>query len=358
MASEGSGPGVLEKERHQAMHAMPCAQAAVTATGDRVGRPCDATPSGHGQDAGVLSGRRTMKKEDADLIADDFALANQHLAEDRRADFLLPPPVALEMQMGCDEQLSKLEQTSKANEANSAFTAFFTSAIAQGTFDFESAMEELFDSSLRLRFDDNLLSALPADVTAEVMMQANMLLSKFRAKDDRLLGNDAAATDALQGILLSLRILLCRVEHAPKQGEKRKADSDNQREELMKNVLGLFESCLRRWSMAAIDESGADGAPRRAKQAWAGFSDHVSLAASASLRALIKGSRDASNEKHCVSIIRLSIHAILCDQLPAVQAEGLKLLKSIFCLNVKYHETILEEVCTSPFPLPCACKTN
>ena len=43
---------------------------------------------------------------------------------------------------------------------------------------------------------------------------------------------------------------------------------------------------------------------------------------------------------------------------PAVQAEGLKLLKSIFCLNVKYHETILEEVCTSPFPLPCACKTN
>lgn len=355
MASEVGRPSEANADLDQSMDdTAPCAQQAVAES--RAARLSErsllATPA-TGQDAGVLSARRTMKKDgddyESDEIRDESAAEDQLLLEDRRAlsGYLLPPPVALQMQVGCDEQ----HGTSKGKEAKSAaFTSALTSAVEHGTFDFESAMEELFDSLLRVSFDDSSLCPLPAvklRVAAEVMMQANLFMAKFLAKDERHLGKHGIATQALQAILLSLRVLLCPVD-AQKQGEKPKAVEDDQREELMKNVLKLFESCLHRWSMAINDDAGADGAPRRGKQASAVLPEAVSLAASASLRALIRGARDTSNEKHCVSIIRLSVQAILCDQLPAVQTDGIALLKK---MHAKYRETILEEVRT-PFDLP------
>ena len=350
MARGVGRPGEANADLHPSMDdTAPCAQQTVAE--NRAARLSErsllATPA-TGQDAGVLSARRTMKKDGDDYESDDIdesAAQDQLLPEDRRAlsGYLLPPPVALQMQVGCDEQ----QGTSKGKEAKSAaFTSALTSAVEDGTFDFETAMEELFDSLLRVNFDDSS-PAVKRKVAAEVMMQANLFMAKFLAKDERHLGKHGIATEALQAILLSLRVLLCRVD-AQKQSEKPKADEDNQREELMQNVLKLFESCLHRWSMAINDDAWSDGAPRRGKQAAAVLPEAVSLAASASLRALIRGARDASNEKHCVSIIRLSVQAILCDQLPAVQMDGIALLKK---MHAKYRETILEEVRTS-FELP------
>jgi len=70
----------------------------------------------------------------------------------------------------------------------------------------------------------------------------------------------------------------------------------------------------------------------------------VSFAASASLQALTREARDVSNDRHCISIMKLSIDAVCCDTLPVVQMEGIKLLKAMFSFNAKHRETILDEV--------------
>ena len=72
--------------------------------------------------------------------------------------------------------------------------------------------------------------------------------------------------------------------------------------------------------------------------------DTLCVAASASLQALARKSRDISNDKHCISILKLSLDALVCDNLPVAQNEGIKLLKNMFSFNAKHRETILDEV--------------
>ena len=65
------------------------------------------------------------------------------------------------------------------------------------------------------------------------------------------------------------------------------------------------------------------------------------------MQALDKCARDASNASLWMAIMKLALHAVLCEQLPEVQAEGMKLLKSLFASNAEQRCAVLEEVSLS-----------
>ena len=315
----------------------------------------------------VVSGKRTRKKK----IMDDFVVTPVSSRACSSADAAAPdspvvadrlsaavPPLALAQAGSFGDQaggvtapahrLGPLEQAScngaAATELSAEVSSYLTSAVEQGSLDFQSAADKLFDSLMRLQVDSSAICTISADVAAEVMGQANDFVAILLTKSERALSDDEIAVEALQSILLSLRLLFCRTEH--RNGSVRDRGLDDQREDLMEKVLKLFDAFLRRWSMAALDDQqgGGEGSSRRAKSTSLVACEALAPAASASLQALTAGAKDASNEKHCVAIIRLSIQAIVCDQLPVVQAEGIKLLKSIFSSNTKHREIILEEV--------------
>jgi len=329
---------------------------------------CVATPGHPAAEAdSVVSGKRTRKKK----VMDDFVATPLSSRGCSSADAATPdlsvvadllaaaPPLALAQagsfgdqavvcvtapahRLGPSEQASS--NSAAAAELSAEVSSFLTSAVEQGSLDFQSAADKLFGSLVRLQVDSSAICTISADVAAEAMGQANDFVAILLTKSERALCDDEIAVEALQSILLSLCLLSCRTEH--KSGEARDGGLDDKREDLMEKILKLFDAFLRRWSMAALDDqqSSGEGASRRTKSTSFLACETLAPAASASLQALTAGAKDASNEKHCIAIIRLSIQAIICDQLPVVQAEGIKLLKSMFSWNTKHREIILEEV--------------
>ena len=149
------------------------------------------------------------------------------------------------------------------------------------------------------------------------------------------------ATEALQGIGFSLCVLSCKVEHEQGSG----GELDTQRKKLMERSIELLGACLRHWSWASVEEGAESSAQKRARAA--GLSGGLSSAAAASMRALDKCARDASNASHWMAIMKLALDAVLCQHLPVVQAEGMKLLKGLFASNAEQRSAVLEEVSLS-----------
>ena len=227
-----------------------------------------------------------------------------------------------------------------AHNAGVLFSLSLAEAVAQGTFAFESAMENLHESVLAMQAED-VTGSLPALAVGEVMLQASEFISAMLQKEERRLASEDLALPALQGVSLTLTVLACQIEHIPGQMCCKEDGSirDGSREDLMDKTLQLFGACLRSWSMVSMN-----GPSKRAKDADKGLSDELCHAASACLQALARDARDASNERHCLPIMKLSIHALLCDILPMVQMEGIKLLKDMFSKRAKHRESILDEI--------------
>ena len=208
---------------------------------------------------------------------------------------------------------------------------------------FEQAMfDEAVSEAVLFVQAGNLAFQLPANVAKETMIQANEFTNSMLQQDTSMLARDYMATEAMQSVGLSLACLQCEIEHDG--GKKSELELDVHREQLMENVLKLFGACLRCWSMTL----GAGEKDRQLKRPRDSdlekASKVVHSAVSASLQALAWGARDASNERHSLAIIKLSVDAILCDNLPSVQVEGMKLLRVMFSHYSKHRETVLDEV--------------
>jgi hypothetical protein len=225
-----------------------------------------------------------------------------------------------------------------ARSTPSAAAATFREVLVSCSCDFESAAEKV--STELLLVEGVGCQPIPAACALGVMAQACAWLNTMLGKDERVL--DQMATEALQGIGFSLCVLSCKVEQ--EQGCQRGDELEDQRKELMERSVELLGACLRRWSWASVEEGGERSAHKRARAA--ALSDRLSIAA-ASMQALDKCARDASNASLWMAIMKLALHAVLCEQLPEVQAEGMKLLKSLFASNAEQRCAVLEEVSLS-----------
>lgn len=319
-----------------------------------------ATPARRNDEA-VVSGKRTKKKkgrvetpQGSDSSARDSFSPGASAAGDLQ-DCALPLTFDAEDQMEDEEDQgsSRIEGAPEqppcspaAKEAGAAFVTFLTSAVGQGSFNFDSAMEKMFQNALILQ-NEVVSCSIPASVALEVMTQANEFMGAMLNKEDSLLNSVETATEALQSIGFSLSVLACTIEQT--LGQKCGVELGGAREELLENVLKLFGACLQRWSFASAEEAGEKSLRKRPKvDRDARFSRMLSSAAAASLQALNKGSQDASNDRHRLSIMKISMDALVCDQVPSVQMEGIKLLKSMFSCNTKHREAILDEVDLPP----------
>jgi hypothetical protein len=246
--------------------------------------------------------------------------------------------------------------TRAAKDASSAFSSFLTSAVAQKKFVYEHALEKMHDLSLSLQSELSTC-AIPASVAEVLMKDANKFMDSMLSKDASKLNSEEIITEVLQSIGLSLSLLACKLEK--KAGEE-SGTVESQREELIAKVVQLFGNCLLQWSMASRHTEASHG-ERSSKRARdpdqdAGLSDKLCRAAEASLQALTNATKDPSNDRHCMAIIKLALAALACDQIPKVSGvrNSSKSLFSLCCaycrrqIGVKYrHPRGGEMMCTN-----------
>jgi hypothetical protein len=202
-------------------------------------------------------------------------------------------------------------------------------------------MEKMFDLTLTLQ-SELATCSIPASV-AEVLMGvkgANRFMDSMLSQDASKLNSEEIITEVLQSISFSLSLLACKLEK--KSGEESGAELDSQREELIAKVVQLFGNCLLQWSMASRHTEASHG-ERSSKRVRdldqdAGISDKLCRAAEASLQALTNATKDPSNDRHFMAIIKLALAALACDQIPKVSGvrNSSKSLFSLYCAYVAF----------------------
>ena len=292
-------------------------------------------------DSRAASGRRTQRKK-GPVATPDAATPDSLSAMTPRAGALLDLAIPLTFEE-MDLRSTSSTPSAAVATAGAAFRAVLMSA--RESFDLESAAEKLFESSqLQLLLVEGVaFEPVPVAAALCVMAQASDFMNTMLCKDGRAL--DQMAAEALQSVGFSLCMLACKVEqeHGHQQGN----ELESQRKELMESSIKLLGTCLRQWSWASVDEEGDRAAQKRARVSAAALQDRLCSAAAACMQALDRCARDASNARHWMAIMKLALDAVLCDQLPVVQAEGIKLLKSLFASNSEQRASVLDEVSLS-----------
>ncbi len=326
-----------------------------------------ATPSNTRKEDGECSGKRTRKKKGRMEASDgsNVAPANEGGKSGKTGCDQFAVPLAFEAEYckkegerdgtemetefsssGFGGQQGQQPCSRAATEASSAFSSFLTSAVGQRNFVFEHAMEKMFDLTLTLQ-SELATCSIPASV-AEVLMGvkgANRFMNSMLSQHASKLNSEEIVTEVLQSIGFSLSLLACKTEK--KSGEESGAELESQREELMAKVVKLFQKCLWQWSSRHTEASHGERSSKRARDPDqdAGLSDKLCRAAEASLQALTKATKDPSNDRHCVAIIKLALAALACDQIPKVASvrnpsNSLFFLCCAYCrrqIGVKYR---------------------
>ena len=291
-------------------------------------------------DSRAASGRRTQRKK-GPVATPDAATPDSLSAMTPQAGALLDLAIPLTFEE-IDVRSTSSTPSAAVGTAGAAFRAVLMSA--RESFDFESAAEKLFESSqLQLLLVEGVAcEPVPVAAALCVMAQASDFMNTMLCKDGCAL--DQMAAEALQSVGFSLCMLACKVEqeHGRQQGN----ELQSQRKELMESSIKLLGTFLRQWSWASVDEGGERPAQKRARVS-AAVQDSLCSAAAASMQALDRCAQDASHARHWMAIMKLALDAVLCDQLPVVQAEGIKLLKSLFASNSEQRASVLDEVSLS-----------